>query len=503
MLKPSTLLFLLLAFPGLSKALAVPPLFQNAVDYVVTLDPRSKMAQVKVTLSEIKSKVFHMAAWQPGDYDLENYGKAVESIRFYAGEKLIDSDKKGKNTWELDEPVDSVVYTVKESNGNFSPNLHFARSGQFVCGTGVFGWFDGAINRPGIVSFEVIRPGLPDPVPLSRVNFSDYFELIDTPHTFGGVTVNQRAGDGTNVIIKALGTNEQTARKFLPVCRAAFDQAHKLMKVRAFSEYTFHLEFGGQGGGLEHANATRIGLGGSNPEANAGIIFHELFHAYNVKRIRPKSLVEPDLTKPVVIDSLWWLEGVTDYYADVLQVRAGYMETDDFWHQIGRNYGIRREMGRNNLTSALVSSQRVWDQDGSNGYNGNYYEKGYLIGAILDMQIRLKTENKKSLDDVIRALYQASLKGGYKESAIRELCISVGGKEMGPIYDDLVTKPEVSDWSALFAEFGRYYDELNLLPLSESSGAKMKSSDYPLAITGSNLNRWIIWNEFATATANG
>jgi len=139
---------------------------------------------------------------------------------------------------------------------------------------------------------------------------------------------------------------------------------------------------------------------------------------------------------------LWWLEGVTDYYADVLLFRASTISRTEFVDSMAQS--IRgTEQGKYLSISADEASKKVWEARGSNGFGGvNYYSRGRAAGAVLDLAIRTHSNGKFSLDDVIRQLWEECKKGkpGYEDNRIRELCVKYGGAALGDIYDDCVMR---------------------------------------------------------------
>jgi len=176
-----------------------------------------------------------------------------------------------------------------------------------------------------------------------------------------------------------------------------------------YKDYTY-IFVGGRGGGLEHLNSTTIGVTtetlARNPRAAETVSAHEFFHAWNVKRIRPVELGPFDYEREVRTVNLWVSEGVTDYYTDVILVRAGLDSPADF----ARGFGAAIGKHRGNPARLLISPERAswttWDSAAVNdGYTISYYLQGQLLGFLLDLAIRDSTDNAKSLDDVMRYLF--------------------------------------------------------------------------------------------------
>ena len=209
-------------------------------------------------------------------------------------------------------------------------------------------------------------------------------------------------------------------------------------------------------GGLEHLSSTQISLAaGVGPRA-VSVFAHEFFHLWNVKRIRSKVLGPFDYTKVPETGALWWLEGVTDYYASHLLHRYGWDDDTRYYGDVLRNLDqVRGNPGRLEV-SAYEASYRVTEANNSSGYKISYYPTGWLLGMLLDIELRSRTGGKHSLDDVEHALWNMCRNDqpGFEEGEIRNQLIHFGGAEMGPIYDQWVTKPGELPVEAQLAKVG-------------------------------------------------
>lgn len=433
-------------------------------DYVFT--PGAETGQVRITLGKrLTAKEFRMPAWLPGDYQVFDYGKVIQDVAFTLKGEPVEAEhaETEPNLWRIPKGADSVVYNVRPSRGNFSPNLQIRGELVFINGGGVFGYFEGFKDEPhrlklavplGVKGYSAL-PGQGD-----EYTAPDYDVLIDSPIVMGPgstVRVAEKVVQGKPHRVLVYGDNERAdVDGLLKVGCQAAEQAFQMFGELPYDRYTFFFDMGGPGGGLEHLNSTRIGLGrNSSAEGAVGIIFHEYFHAFNVKRIRAKPLGPFDYTKPAVTGTLWWLEGVTDYYADVLAARAGLSEPLDALNSVYRA-AMAASRGNYLKVSADEASKRVWETRGSFGFGGaSYYSRGHALGFYLDMAIRAQTGNQKSLDDVIVRLYRECKNGpGYAEDRIRQLTIAVGGEGLGPIYDKAVKEATALDFTPYFQKLG-------------------------------------------------
>ena len=196
----------------------------------------------------------------------------------------------------------------------------------------------------------------------------------------------------------------------------------KLMNGAPFDHYTFILHIGKDagGGGMEHANSTAIGI--PSDDYLSGVAAHEFFHLWNVKRIRPATLEPVDYTKEQYTRALWFAEGVTSTYGAYTLVRSGIWNKERFYADLGEQISELEARPANRWQSAEQSSLDAW-LERYPLYNGpedsvSYYTKGQVLGDLLDILIRDRTSNGKSLDDVLRRLNTDFAKQGktYRDS---------------------------------------------------------------------------------------
>jgi predicted metalloprotease with PDZ domain len=184
----------------------------------------------------------------------------------------------------------------------------------------------------------------------------------------------------------------------------------KLMGGAPYEHYTFLLHIGkaaaGAGGGMEHANSTAIYV--HSEDALPNVAAHEFFHLWNVKRIRPATLDPVDYTKEQYTRALWFAEGVTSTYAAYTLVRTQLWDKAQFYSDLGAQITELESRPANRWQSAEQSSLDTW-LDKYPMYNRpqnsiSYYAKGQVLGVLLDILIRDRTNDEQSLDDVLRAM---------------------------------------------------------------------------------------------------
>jgi predicted metalloprotease with PDZ domain len=189
-----------------------------------------------------------------------------------------------------------------------------------------------------------------------------------------------------------------------------------------FDSYTFLLHFaddGHSGDGMEHLTSTQIIQPGAlvdddTYEGALGTVAHEFFHVWNVKRLRPVELGPWDFTRPAKTRSLWIAEGLTNYYGHLMMTRAGIWDEERFLSREGETINNIENAPGSRLMSAEESSlsapfiDRAQSSQRTNMANTaiSYYPKGELLGLVLDLLIRGRTNGRKSLDDVMRRMYE-------------------------------------------------------------------------------------------------
>lgn len=263
------------------------------------------------------------------------------------------------------------------------------------------------------------------------------------------------------------------------VCEAQIALFEPKSKKAPMDRYVFMTLAVSDGyGGLEHrastaliCNRTDLPVKG-RPETTEGyrtylgLCSHEYFHTWNVKRIKPAAFVPYDLTRENYTSLLWLFEGFTSYYDDLMLVRSGLMSQDDYFAALGRTVGgVLRGTGRLKQ-SVAESSFDAWikyyrqDENATNAIV-SYYTKGSLVALAFDLAIRAQTRNRKSLDDVMRLLWQRygrdfyrGKQAGVEENEVETLIEEATGVALGRLFADAVHGTRDLPLAELLAPFG-------------------------------------------------
>jgi predicted metalloprotease with PDZ domain len=270
-----------------------------------------------------------------------------------------------------------------------------------------------------------------------------------------------------------IGKGNYDKEKITNDTRAVVTYFAELMGGLPYRKYVFFLRArpGGGSGGLEHLNSTDISFSAYNthqPEATYKrfmfVVAHEFFHLWNVKRIRPAILGPFDYTREQNTRNLYVSEGMTSYWAAIGLKRSGVWSLKDFYDDLTREITTLQSSPGRKIMSVELSSWDTWNQS-DNGTNNriDYYNKGQLIGNLLDLEIRHRTGNKRSLTDVFLYLLKTNglprpgfeEKRGFRDAVeliTREAAPS--NSDFGEFFAKYVSGTEEIPWNTFFAHAG-------------------------------------------------
>ena len=272
-----------------------------------------------------------------------------------------------------------------------------------------------------------------------------------------------------------------------------------------YEKYVFFNMIVESGGGLEHKNSTWLGAsrwaygntqeppespgaggGGTGRRASRlgwlGLVSHEYFHLWNVKRLRPVELGPFDYENEVYTRSLWLAEGVTSYYGPLAVRRAGLSTRDQALRAMSAAIGQLQNTPGRHVTPAETASYNAWIQlyrpnENSPNTAISYYTKGQVVGFLLDAKIRKATNNAKSLDDAMKLAYQRyGNEKGYTPEQFRALCNEVAGADFSAWFKLALETTEELDYTEALEFYG-----LRFKPEAARGGA-------PRLLTGVTAN---------------
>ncbi|CAB3763537.1 peptidase M61 [Burkholderia puraquae] len=470
---------------------------------IVPKDLAAHLFEVSVTVADPdpEGQRFSLPVWIPGSYLVREFARNIVTLGAFndAGRKVRIA-KTDKHTWQA-APVNGAL-TLRYDVYAWDLSVRSAyldESGGFFNATAVFLSVAGRedapcevdIAKPAGMAFRTWRVGtaLPEARGTKRYGFgayraSNYDELSDHPVTIGEFALATFDAHGVphDIVIAGRVTQldlERLRTDLKRVCEAQIALFEPKSKKAPMERYVFMTLAVSDGyGGLEHrastaliCNRTDLPVKG-RPETTEGyrtylgLCSHEYFHTWNVKRIKPAAFVPYDLTKENYTSLLWLFEGFTSYYDDLMLVRSGLMSQDEYFAALGRTVGgVLRGTGRLKQ-SVAESSFDAWikyyrqDENATNAIV-SYYTKGSLVALAFDLAIRAQTRSKKSLDDVMRLLWQRygrdfyrGKQAGVEENEVEALIEEATGVALGRLFTDAVHGTRDLPLAELFAPFG-------------------------------------------------
>jgi predicted metalloprotease with PDZ domain len=370
--------------------------------------------------------ILSLPAWTPGAYELSNYARWVTRFAASGDGRAISWDKLDYDTWRIrPSGAKAVSVTFRYVADTLDNGIAWTRSDFLLLnGTNVFMYPEGQpFEYPATVVVQTetdwnIATGMTRPpmAPARTYTAANYHDLVDMPFFVGRFDMDSaRVAEkwvrfATYPAGSISGAVRQTAweqiKRVIPPQIAVFGEtpwdAYTVMQI-VDSAY-------GGASGLEHQNS-HVDIFAPpyvGSEFQPSLYAHEIFHSWNVKRMRPAEMWPYQYSHPQPTPWLWVSEGLTDYYADLAEVRGGVVDEKGF-------YALTAEKMNEVMSAAPIAledaSLNTWTHP-VDGTEYIYYPKGSLAGLLLDIMIRDASENTKSLDDVMRGLYQSSYKRG-------------------------------------------------------------------------------------------
>lgn len=461
-----------------------------------------------------------LPVWIPGSYLIREFSRHVVAIRAHCHRKPIAVTQVAKNAWRVAASAKprEVSYEVYAFDQSVRTAWLDAERG-FFNGSSMFMYSDATRHEPCSVHIKppkdarckgwalctTLKAKAISAAGFGKYIAADYDELIDKPVTMGHLQRVQFKAHGTPHEIVVTGAApfdiKRLATDVKNICEQQIALFEPQRKKAPFKQYLFMLHASGDGyGGLEHRDSTalickRADLPAATASTTAseplsdgyvtllGLFSHEYFHAWNVKRIKPRAFEPYDLEHENYTRLLWLFEGFTSYYDDLLLLRAGLIDEARYFKLLARSVSHVLTSPGARVESVADSSFNAWikyyrpDENTPNS-TVSYYVKGSTIALALDLLLRAQTQ--RSLDDVMRALWQRWLRGepGVAEDEMPALIEAVAGKRiqgLKSLFDTAVHGTEPPPLQSLLAGAG-----IELVPVSDAAanlGGRLDASD--------------------------
>jgi len=485
------------------------------IRYVIApLHPEAHLFAVTVTVDvpDPAGQVFTLPAWIPGSYMVRDFARNIVRIRADADGVQVPLTKIDKQSWQaapLAADAGPLVVSYEVYAWDLSVRAaHLDTTHGFFNGSSVFlrvvGQDDGPctvdIHPPAGEAYGAWRvatalpeargPGGARRHGFGRYQAADYDELIDHPVEMGTFALASFRACGVQHDVVFTGKVPQldlqrVCRDLKKICEAQIrlfePRSARAPMLDSNRRYVFMTMVTTDGyGGLEHRASTALMCARNDLPARGdsdtsegyrtflGLCSHEYFHTWNVKRIKPAAFVPYQLDRETYTPLLWLFEGFTSYYDDLILARTGLVTDQQYVEMLGKTWnGVLRGTGRTKQ-SVADSSFDAWtkyyrqDENAPNAVV-SYYTKGSLVALALDLTIRQKTRGRKSLDDIMRALWQrygrdfytpGAVQRGVTEAEVHALFDEVTGLRLGNLLHTLTEGTGEIGLVPLFRAFG-------------------------------------------------
>jgi len=464
---------------------------------IAPLAPEAHLFAVTITVDapDPAGQRFFLPAWIPGSYMIREFARNIVRIRTESGGRAVALTKLDKQTWQA-APVDAAAGPLTVHYEVYAWDLsvraaHLDQTHAFFNGSSVFLCVDGQAERPCAVDIfppegEAYRDWRVATAlreaggragakryGFGRYQAANYDELIDHPVEMGTFALGSFKACGAQHDVVFTGRvpqldMERVCHDLKRICEAQIRLFEPKTQRAPFLDsnrrYVFMTMVTTDGyGGLEHRASTALicaradlpALGKAEATEGyrtfLGLCSHEYFHTWNVKRIKPAAFVPYRLREESYTPLLWLFEGFTSYYDDLMLVRSGRVTEAQYVEMLAKTWnGVLRGSGRTKQ-SVAESSFDAWtkyyrqDENAPNAIV-SYYTKGSLVALVLDLTIRQRTRGRRSLDDVMRTLWQrygrdfyapGALQRGVTEAEVHALFDEVSGLRLGALLRSL------------------------------------------------------------------
>ncbi len=444
------------------------------VDYTVTIDsPQSHYVQVelKITPKQPGDLELFLPVWTPGSYLVREYARNIDSVAaFDAENKTLACTKTSKNRWTvMDTTKAPIAVRYRVYCNELSVRTNFVDSEfAILSGAATFLTSSQHLSDEQVVQLQLPMnwkqsvTSLEHPInaPANSYRAASYDELVDSPILSGNPTLHPfRVGDVEHFLVNQGGDMYWNGEAAAADVAKIVAEHQKMWGMVPYKRYHFFNLIAESGGGLEHNNSTVLLTSRwsfrneKNYKKWLGLVSHEFFHAWNVRRLRPKSLAKYDYQSEVYFEELWIAEGITSYYDELALVRAGLTKPREYLAIVSKQIETLQTMPGRYKQSLAESSHDSWikyyrPDENSTNTSINYYNKGAIAGMLLDVAIRKRTNNQKSLDDVMRLMYQRfAEKEGYTNQDLANAASEVSGSDLSSWFRRAIHSTEELDYA--------------------------------------------------------
>ena len=454
-----------------------------SLSYQVAMSkPASHLFEVTLRVSNWHSPTLDlkMPVWTPGSYLVREYAQHLQNfIATDANGDRLSSHKLGKNYWQI---ATQGISEVKIDYRIFANELtvrtnHLDSTHGFFNGAALFFFVPGLEQQP--IEVKIIPPysNWKVTTTLSKVEGEantfiapDFDTLVDTPVEIGTQQVYSFEVLGKPHALAIWSKGNANSEQIIADTTKIIETEAEIFGDLPYEQYLFLLHLSGSGfGGLEHKecctlNYPRFGFRDREKyERFIQLVAHEFFHLWNVKRIRPKALERFNYEAESYTTSLWFCEGTTSYYDLLIPLRAGIYNRQTCLKNLSKDITKYLNTDGRKVQPLGESSYDAWIKlYRRNAYSDNnqisYYLKGQFVSLLLDLLLRAKYNNERSLDDVMRLMWSrfGREETGFTEQQLREAISEVAEANLDDFFTRCIETTEELPFDDYLDPFGLY-----------------------------------------------
>ncbi len=415
-----------------------------------------------------------MPVWTPGSYKIRDYARHIEQMEAFDSDGTsLEIERPSKNCWNIETGGrDSISVRYHLYCRILSVRTNFIEAGSgFLNGAATF-LLPRQVKGPFEITFKL-------PAEIEQVvtalssdgkgtyTATDVDQLCDSPIIFGDPVIRDFEVEEVPHSLVNLGGEDlwdadQCAEDVEKIC----EEIVRFWGEIPYSSYKYLNVIAEGGGGLEHMDCTLMLTGrwtwGDEDRRKSwfGLVSHEQFHAWNGKRLRPEALGPFEYEREVFTPDLWFVEGFTSYYDDLLIARAGLIEQKEYLERIGKQIKeIQQTPGRLVLPLSAASTDawiRYYQRD-ENSINSqiSYYTKGAMVAWLLDARIRSASNHQRSLDDAMRLAFRKfSGERGYTHQDLLDVFEEIAGTDLSEWYGRFIDGTDELEYEEALEVFG-------------------------------------------------